>query len=108
MWSRSVRLHSLVTLTVVTIATAGCALRSSGAQSPAGASSTANYFPTPQLFAPDVISDSNEQWRITFTADGKTAYFAESTGFFPMTRQATIYVSEYVNGAWTAPAEARR
>lgn len=58
---------------------------------------------TPEIFAPNVISDDNEQWRITFTPDGKTAYFAESPEFFPFTRQATIYVSHFVGGAWTAP-----
>jgi Tol biopolymer transport system component len=57
----------------------------------------------PTIFAPDVISDANEQWRITFTPDGKTAYFAESPGFFPITRQATIYVSQFENGVWTTP-----
>jgi hypothetical protein len=55
------------------------------------------------VFAPDVISDAREQWRITFTPDGKTAYFASSAAFFPFTRQATIYVSHLVGGAWTAP-----
>jgi Tol biopolymer transport system component len=57
----------------------------------------------PAVFAPDVISDAREQWRITFTSNGKTAYFASSTVFFPFSRQATIYVSHLVDGAWTAP-----
>jgi hypothetical protein len=61
---------------------------------------------TPQIFAPDVISDAREQWRITFTPDGRTAYFASSAGFFPITRQATIYESHLVNGKWTAPTVA--
>lgn len=56
-----------------------------------------------EVFAPGVISDGREQWRITFTPNGKTAYFATSDGFFPFTRQATIYVSHYERGAWTAP-----
>ena len=55
------------------------------------------------IFAQGVISDAREQWRITFTPDGKTAYFASSAGFFPFTRQATIYVSHLVGGAWSAP-----
>ncbi len=55
------------------------------------------------IFAPGVISDSREQWRITFTPDGKTAYFASSDGFFPFTRQATIHVSHFVGGEWTTP-----
>jgi hypothetical protein len=62
--------------------------------------------PPPELFAPGVISDANEQWRITFTPDGKTAYFAESPQFFPVTRQATIYVSRLRDGAWTEPVVA--
>ena len=59
--------------------------------------------PVPTVFAPGVISDDNEQWRITFTPDGLTAYFAESPEFFPATRQATIFVSRLENGAWSAP-----
>ena len=62
--------------------------------------------PTPAIFAEGVISDDNEQWRITFTPDGKTAYFAESPEFFPFTRQATIYVSTFADGAWTEPVVA--
>ena len=61
---------------------------------------------TAELFAPGVISDANRQWRITFTADGKTAYFSESEGFFPATRQAWIYVTHLVDGAWTTPEPA--
>ncbi len=57
----------------------------------------------PELFAPGVISGPQEQWRITFTPDGRTAYFASSPQFFPITRQATIYVSRFVDGAWTTP-----
>lgn len=56
-----------------------------------------------ELFSPGLISDTREQWRITFTPDGKTAYFASSAGFFPFTRQATIYVSHLVRGEWSTP-----
>ena len=59
-----------------------------------------------ELFAPGVISDANRQWRITFTPDGRTAYFAESEGFFPATRKATIHVSRLVDGRWTEPTVA--
>ena len=55
------------------------------------------------VFAPGVISDTLEQWRVTFTPDGRTAYFAASTEFFPFTRQATIFVTHYEDGAWTEP-----
>lgn len=58
---------------------------------------------TPTVFAPGVISDSAEQWRLTFTPDGRTAYFVSSAGFFPVTRQATIYVSHLEGGRWTTP-----
>jgi Tol biopolymer transport system component len=58
----------------------------------------------PEIFAPGVISDSRWQWRITFTNDGKTAYFTVSDGFFPITRQATIMVShQRKNGTWSTP-----
>ncbi|MDQ3069964.1 MAG: hypothetical protein M3R55_09580 [Acidobacteriota bacterium] len=60
----------------------------------------------PQIFAPGSISDANEQWRITFTPDGRTAYFAESEKFFPFTRKATIYTSTLGNGGWSAPVVA--
>ena len=56
-----------------------------------------------EIFARGVISDENRQYRITFTANGRTAYFSESVGFFPFTRQSTIYVSHYVKGEWTEP-----
>src|SRR5262245_1360256 len=57
----------------------------------------------PAVFAPGVISDSNEQWRLTFTLDGKTAYFAESPGFFPLTRKASIYMSRLTPQGWSEP-----
>lgn len=56
-----------------------------------------------QLFAPSIISDRREQWRITFSRDGKTAYFAASDGFFPITRSASIYVTRYRTGRWSTP-----
>ena len=75
--------------------------------SPAAASAVRSaVVDVPTVFAPNVISDENEQWRITFTPDGKTAYFAESPEFFPFTRQATIYLSTLVDGAWTEPVVA--
>lgn len=70
----------------------------------AGASASLNQPPAEAtIFSDGVISDANEQWRITFTPDGKTAYFAESPFFFPITRQAYIYVSHRVDGSWTPP-----
>jgi Tol biopolymer transport system component len=59
--------------------------------------------PVAEKFADGVISDAREQWRITFTPDGRTAYFSESADFFPITRQSTIYVSHFAHGEWTTP-----
>ena len=58
-----------------------------------------------EVFAPGTLSDPREQWRITFTPDGRTAYFAASDGFFPFTRQATIYVSHRAGAGagWSTP-----
>lgn len=60
----------------------------------------------PEVFAAGSISDSREQWRLTFTPDGKTAYFAASDDFFPFTRKATIYFSTLADGKWSAPVVA--
>lgn len=61
----------------------------------------------PEVFAPGVISDDRWQWRLTFTPNRKTAYFAASDGFFPQTRQATIFVSHRRrHGSWSAPTVA--
>ena len=68
--------------------------------------SAATAAQTPQVFAPGTISDANEQWRITFTPDGRTAYFAESEKFFPVTRTATIYASTMQDGVWSVPVVA--
>ncbi len=57
----------------------------------------------PQVFAPGVISDEQEQYRITFTVDGDTAYFGRSESFFPVSRQAFIYRSVRVAGDWQTP-----
>ena len=59
-----------------------------------------------QVFAPGSVSDANEQWRITFTPDGRTAYFAESEKFFPFSRKATIYMSTLRDGRWSPPVVA--
>lgn len=60
--------------------------------------------PSPEIFAPGVISDQRWQWRITFTPGGRTAYFAVSDGFFPFEREATIMVSHrQAHGTWSTP-----
>ena len=59
------------------------------------------------LFAPGVISDAREQWRITFSANGDLAYFAASDQFFPFSRRATIYESRRdATGTWSTPVVA--
>lgn len=57
----------------------------------------------PALFSRDVISSPLEEYRISFTANGRTAYFARSREFFPLSRQASILVSEWSDGQWTTP-----
>lgn len=81
---------------------AGCD-QAEGPAALGGVSADARASAQAEVFAPGVISDDREQWRVTFTPNGKTAYFAASDAFFPFTRQATIYVSHYERGAWTGP-----
>ncbi len=58
-------------------------------------------------FAPGVLPDDLEHYRVTLTPSGDTAFFGAGEGFFPMTRQATIHQVVRVDGAWeevtTAP-----
>lgn len=74
------------------------------AQPSAGQLADARAHAAAEIFAPGVISSpATEQWRITFSPNGKTAYFASSAQFFPFTRRATIYESHLEGGEWTAP-----
>ncbi|HEV2131982.1 MAG TPA: hypothetical protein VGR27_12795, partial [Longimicrobiaceae bacterium] len=57
----------------------------------------------PEIFAPGVVSTDQEEYRITFTPDGRTAYFGRAARFFPVSRQASIYVTHLVRGRWTTP-----
>ena len=57
-------------------------------------------------FAPGVISTEAEEYRISFSADGQTAYFARGDGFFPQTGEATILETRLVDGAWSDPVPA--
>ncbi len=62
---------------------------------------------TVQRFAPGIISDAAWQWRIAFTPDGGTVFFAVSDGFFPATRKATIMSSRrQSDGTWSQPVVA--
>lgn len=59
-----------------------------------------------ELFAPDVVSTDDEEYRISFSADGTAALFARGDGFFPQTRDATIYETRLEGDAWTEPSVA--
>ncbi|HSI99090.1 MAG TPA: hypothetical protein VLA59_01755 [Patescibacteria group bacterium] len=59
-----------------------------------------------ERFAPDVVSTDDEEYRISFSADGTTALFARGDGFFPQTRDATIYETRLDGDAWTEPSVA--
>lgn len=82
---------------------AGCGLNDVMGPAAQVAAQTALQAAHAEVFAPGVISDAREQWRITFTPDGKTAYFTTSDFFFPITRQATIYVSHQDGDSWSTP-----
>lgn len=58
---------------------------------------------TAELFGPGLFSSEKEEWRITFSPDGRTALWTVSDDFFPISRQSTIVMSRFVNGAWTQP-----
>jgi hypothetical protein len=58
------------------------------------------------LFVSAGADRMKSNWRITFTPDGDTAYFAASDGFFPATRQATIYRAHRTGSTWSTPAVA--
>ena len=57
----------------------------------------------PSIFQPGVISTEREEYHITFTPDGRTAYWAVGDEFFPISREATIVYSTRVRGEWTEP-----
>ncbi|MCW6005857.1 hypothetical protein K1W54_14900 [Micromonospora sp. CPCC 205371] len=58
------------------------------------------------ILAPGVISSDQEEWRISFTPDGRTAYFGRGADFFPVSRQATIVVSHATGSGWSTPRTA--
>lgn len=60
----------------------------------------------PELFAPGVISGPKEEYRITFTPDGRTAYFARADISFLESREATILVTRKTRSGWTEPVPA--
>jgi Tol biopolymer transport system component len=82
------------------------AAASASATDPASASQSSGAAPTAERFAPDVISTDAEEYRISFSPDGGTALFARGDGFFPQTRQATIYEVTRDGQGWGEPAVA--
>lgn len=60
----------------------------------------------PELWEPGTFSTTREEYRVTFTPDGNTAFWAVGEGFFPTTRRASIVTSRRVDGRWTAPETA--
>jgi hypothetical protein len=79
---------------------AGAAIAALGAAAPAAAA------PAAEVFAPGVVSTEAEEWRISFTPDGRTAYFGRSAEFFPVSRQATILETRRRGAGWTEPVVA--
>lgn len=79
---------------------------SDGASAPPTSSPEAPVAAEATVLADGVISTAAEEWRISFTPDGETAFFARSDGFFPQTRDATIMESSLVDGEWQEPAVA--
>ena len=71
-----------------------------------GIEPSASTAPEASVFAAGSISSDDEEYRITFTPDGGTAYFARGTGFFPQSRRATILESRLVDGEWSEPVPA--
>ena len=97
---------SVPALTLLGLAAVACGDAALGTTHPQFADAQVVAEELPTVFAPDRISTATEQWRITFTPDGRTAYFASSNAFFPFTRRATIYESHFENGDWSTPVVA--
>lgn len=58
----------------------------------------------PEVFLPGLVSlPEQEEYRITFTPDGRTAFWAVGEVFFPFSRQATVVYSEWSQGRWSEP-----
>jgi len=63
--------------------------------------------PEAAVFEPGVFSlPDQHEYRVAFTPDGQTAFFARSTEFFPESREATLYMSELEDGVWSTPVVA--
>lgn len=108
--SRSIRTpfaRTAIAATTLLVAACGGDAIPQAATAPVGVAAAAHAADdAATIFAPGVISDAREQWRLTFTPDGRTAYFATSAEFFPFTRRATIYESHLGADGWSTPAVA--
>lgn len=75
--------------------------------SQASASATATTSSAPAasatIVADGVVSTADEEYRISISPDGATAYFARSAEFFPQARQSTIMETTLVDGEWSEP-----
>ena len=60
----------------------------------------------PTVVADGVVSTDDEEYRISFSPDGETAFFARGGGFFPQSREATIYETTLIDGEWSEPTVA--
>mgnify|MGYP003333956896 FL=1 len=56
--------------------------------------------PRPRAFAPDVVSTAMREYGITFSPDGREAYFTRRGRRGP----AQIFVTRYRDGTWTDPS----
>jgi Tol biopolymer transport system component len=61
----------------------------------------------PEVFLPGLVSlPGQEEYRIIFTPDGRTAFWGVGEELFPSSRQATIVYSEWRHGRWSEPRPA--
>jgi Tol biopolymer transport system component len=87
-----------------TAADSGSAAPPASIASPSSfASGAPSAEPEPAVLAEGVISTDAEEYRLSLTSDGTTAYFARGDAFFPQSRRATIFESRLVDGVWAQP-----
>lgn len=93
------RLAGATCLTVATLLTGSVLPTSERADARPGADGRSPG----RVVAPGVISGPEEEYRITFTPQGRTAYFARAAEDFQVSREATIMETRLVRGSWTTP-----
>ncbi len=75
-----------------------------GGLEPSGAGMERARCPEPTLVEPGKFSlPELQEYRLSFTPDGNTAFFARGEILFPFSRQATIYLSRRRGGVWSEP-----